>query len=99
MWRNNTATYGILLYSINILLPLNSPMRKVTHMAYLVLLRSPLTMVHYRRAIVYTVETNTELYNQLVPWGIATRLRSNGIKTAIRHGMGSHREQRNVKEV
>ena len=24
---------------------------------------------------------------------------SNGIKTAIRHGMGSQREQRNVKEV
>ena len=24
----------------------------------------------------YTVETNTELYNRLVPWGIATRGRS-----------------------
>ena len=39
------------------------------------------------------------MYNRLVPRGIATRLRSNGIKTAIRHGMGSHREQRNAKEV
>ena len=43
----------------------------------------------------YTVETDTELHNRLVP----TRLRSNGIKTAIRHGIGCHREQSNVKEV
>ena len=29
-----------------------------------------------RPSVVYTVGTDTELYNQLVPWGIATRLRS-----------------------
>ena len=46
----------------------------------------------------YTVETDTELYNRLVPWGIATHVRSNGIKRAIRHGY-SAREQRNGREV
>ena len=35
--------------------------------------------------LVYTVETDTELYNRLVPWDIATHVRSNGIKRAIRH--------------
>ena len=62
-------------------------------------LRDIYTTEGRRPEVVYTVETDTELHNRLVPWGIATRLRSNGIKTAIRHGMGSHREQRNAKEV
>ena len=38
----------------------------------------------------YTVETDTELYNRLVPWGIATHVRSNGIKE--QSGTGSARE-------
>ena len=36
-----------------------------------------------RPEVVYTVETDTELYNRLVPWGIATHVRSNGIKRAL----------------
>ena len=28
----------------------------------------------------FTVETETELYNRLVPWGIATHLRSSSVK-------------------
>ena len=28
----------------------------------------------------YTVETETELYNRLVPWGTATHLRSSSVK-------------------
>ena len=49
--------------------------------------------------VVYTVETDTELYNRLVPWGIATRARSNAIKTLIRHGMGSHRKQKRGRSI
>ena len=37
-----------------------------------------------RHKVVYTVETKTELYNRLVPWGIATRLRYK--KRTIHHG-------------
>ena len=29
--------------------------------------------------VVYTVVTETELYNRLVPWGIATRVRSSRV--------------------
>ena len=41
----------------------------------------------------YTEETDTELYNRLVPWGIATRARSNGIKRAIRHGQRTEKRE------
>ena len=36
-----------------------------------------------RPEVVYNVETDTELYNRLAPWGIATHVRSNGIKRAL----------------
>ena len=45
----------------------------------------------------YTVETDTELYNRLVPWGIATHVRSNGIKRAIRHGQCQRTDGREVE--
>ena len=45
----------------------------------------------------YTAETDTGLYNRLVPWGIAMYVRSNDTKE--QQGKGSPREQRNVREV
>ena len=48
----------------------------------------------HRPSVVYTVETDTELYNRLVPWGIATHVRSNGIKRAIRHGQCQRTKKR-----
>ena len=37
-----------------------------------------------RYEVVYTVETETELYNRLVPWGIATRVRSNSLSWSLK---------------
>ena len=45
----------------------------------------------------YTVETNTELYNRLVTQGIATPVRNNSIKRAIRLGQCQRTDGREVE--
>ena len=49
-----------------------------------------------RVTICDTIETNTELYNWLVPWSIATRVH---IKRAIKHGPCQWTEKRETRKV